>query len=135
MRDAITMGLAQCLALIPGVSRSGASASAGLFVGLDREAAFRLSFLLAIPAVFGAGLFSLPDAFHPSGVGLAASGPQLLVSVAIAFVVGYAAIAWLLKFVSHHSLNWFGVYRVALGVVLLILLGTGVVASGPLPAA
>jgi undecaprenyl-diphosphatase len=57
------------------------------------------------------------------------------VSVAIAFVVGYAAIAWLLKFVSHHSLNWFGVYRVVLGVVLLILLGTGVVASGPLPAA
>lgn len=135
MRDAITMGLAQCLALIPGVSRSGASASAGLFVGLDREAAFRLSFLLAIPAVFGAGLFSLPDAFHPSGQGLAASGPQLLVSVAIAFIVGYAAIAWLLKFVSHHSLNWFGLYRVALGVVLLILLGTGVIASGPLPAA
>ncbi|MFT4199649.1 undecaprenyl-diphosphate phosphatase [Gordonia sp. (in: high G+C Gram-positive bacteria)] len=130
MRDAVVVGLAQCLALIPGVSRSGSSASAGLLIGFDREAAFRLSFLLAIPAVFASGLFSLPDAFHPDGVGLAASGPQLLVSVVIAFVVGYAAIAWLLKFVADHSLNWFGVYRVALGLLLLVLLGTGVITSG-----
>lgn len=70
MRDAVVMGLAQCLALIPGVSRSGASASAGLFVGLTRESAFRLSFLLAIPAVTASGLFSLPDAFEPAGKGL-----------------------------------------------------------------
>ena len=78
---------------------------------------------------------SLPDAFHPSRVGLATSGPQLLVSVAIAFVVGYAAIAWLLKFVSTIRSTGSACIRVALGVVLLILLGTGVVASGPLPAA
>lgn len=127
MRDAVIVGLAQCLALIPGVSRSGASASAGLFLGFDREAAFRLSFLLAIPAVVASGLFSLPDAFHPSGEGLSASGPQLLASVVIAFVVGYIAIKWLLRFVSHHSLNWFGVYRVALGLLLLVLLATGIV--------
>ncbi|WP_290706196.1 MULTISPECIES: undecaprenyl-diphosphate phosphatase [Gordonia] len=129
MRDAVVMGLAQCLALIPGVSRSGASASAGLFVGLTRESAFRLSFLLAIPAVTASGLFSLPDAFEPAGKGLAASGPQLIVSVAIAFVVGYAAIAWLLKFVAHHSMNWFGAYRVALGLLLIALLATGTIAA------
>ncbi len=129
MRDAIVMGLAQCLALIPGVSRSGASASAGLFVGLQREAAFRLSFLLAIPAVTASGLFSLPDAFDPAGKGLSASGPQLMVSVGIAFVVGYAAIAWLLKFVSHHSMNWFGAYRVVLGLLLIGLLATGTIAA------
>ncbi|GAB09362.1 undecaprenyl-diphosphatase [Gordonia araii NBRC 100433] len=129
MRDAIVMGLAQCLALIPGVSRSGASASAGLFVGLEREAAFRLSFLLAIPAVTASGLFSLPDAFEPAGKGLAASGPQLIVAVIIAFVVGYAAIAWLLKFVSQHSMNWFGAYRVALGLFIIGLLASGTIAA------
>ncbi|WP_161927720.1 undecaprenyl-diphosphate phosphatase [Gordonia crocea] len=129
MRDAVAMGLAQCLALIPGVSRSGASASAGLFAGLDRESAFRLSFLLAIPAVFGAGLFSLPDAFEPSVEGLSASGWQLLASVVIAFVVGYAAIKWLLRFVAHHSMNWFGAYRVALGLVLIALLATNTIAA------
>ena len=77
-RDSVTVGLAQCLALVPGVSRSGATISAGLFLGLDRETAARFGFLLAIPAVFASGLFSLPDAFHPVGEGMSASGPQLL---------------------------------------------------------
>ncbi|MFW0785697.1 undecaprenyl-diphosphate phosphatase [Gordonia sp. CPCC 206044] len=127
LRDGVIMGLAQCLALVPGVSRSGATASAGLFLGLEREAAFRFSFLLAIPAVTASGLFSLPDAFDPSGEGMEATGPQLLVATAIAFVIGYASIAWLLRFVSAHSMNWFGGYRVILGVTLIILLSTGVI--------
>ncbi|MFC0315540.1 undecaprenyl-diphosphate phosphatase [Gordonia phosphorivorans] len=127
--DAIVMGLAQCLALIPGVSRSGATASAGLFLGLNREAAFRFSFLIAIPAVLGSGLYSLKDAFEPADAGLQASGSQIVVATVIAFVIGYAAIAWLLKFVSNHSMNWFAAYRVILGSTILVLLATGVVAA------
>lgn len=129
LRDGLVMGAAQCLALVPGVSRSGATVSAGLFLGLEREAAFRFSFLLAIPAVTASGLFSLPDAFHPSGDGMEATGPQLLVATLIAFVIGYAAIAWLLRFVSNHSMNWFGAYRVILGLVLIGLLSTGVISA------
>ncbi|ADG78744.1 Undecaprenyl-diphosphatase OS=Tsukamurella paurometabola (strain ATCC 8368 / DSM / CCUG 35730/ CIP 100753 / JCM 10117 / KCTC 9821 / NBRC 16120 / NCIMB 702349 / NCTC 13040) OX=521096 GN=uppP PE=3 SV=1 [Tsukamurella paurometabola] len=128
-RDGIIMGLAQCLALIPGVSRSGATSSAGLFLGLSREAAVRLSFLLAIPAVTASGLFSLPDAFEKGGPGLHASGPQLLVATVIAFVVGYAAIAWLLDFVAKHSLNWFVGYRIIVGVTVLGLLQAGVISA------
>ena len=128
-RDGIVMGLAQCLALIPGVSRSGATTSAGLFLGLEREAAVRFSFLLAIPAVTASGLFSLPDAFEPVGTGLAASGPQLLVATVVAFGLGYASIAWLLKFVANHSLYWFVGYRIVLGVVVLGLLAGGVVSA------
>lgn len=128
-RDSIVVGLAQCLALVPGVSRSGATISAGLFLGLDRELAARFGFLLAIPAVFASGLFSLPDAFHPVGEGMSASGPQLLVATVIAFVVGFAAIAWFLRFLVSHSMYWFVGYRVVLGVVVLTLLGTGVMAA------
>ncbi len=128
-RDSIIVGVAQCLALVPGVSRSGATISAGLFLGLDRELAARFGFLLAIPAVFASGLFSLPDAFHPVGEGMSASGPQLLVATLIAFVVGFAAVAWFLRFLVRHSMYWFVGYRVLLGTVVLILLGTGVVAA------
>lgn len=128
MKDAIIMGLAQCLALIPGVSRSGGTVSAGLFVGLDREVATRFSFLLAIPAVLGSGLFSLPDAFAPDA-GQAASGMQLLVGTGIAFVLGYASIAWLLKFVGNHSFSWFAVYRIPVGLLVMGLLATGVLAG------
>jgi undecaprenyl-diphosphatase len=128
-RDAVLIGAAQCLALVPGVSRSGATISAGLFLGQQREAAARFGFLLAIPAVLASGLFSLPDAFHPGGLGLSATGPQLIVSVVIAFLIGYAAVSWFLKFLVRHGMYWFVGYRVILGVVLLILLGTGVVAA------
>ena len=128
-RDSVVIGVSQCLALIPGVSRSGATISAGLFLGQQREAAARFGFLLAIPAVLASGLFSLPDAFHPSGTGLSATGPQLIVSIVIAFVIGYAAVSWFLKFLVRHGMYWFVGYRVILGVVLLILLGTGVVAA------
>lgn len=125
MKDAIIMGLCQCLALIPGVSRSGGTISGGLFLGLDREVATRFSFLLAIPAVLASGLFSLPDAFDPAA-GQAASGMQLLVGTAVAFVVGYASIAWLLKFVTNHSFEWFAAYRIPVGIFVMILLAIGV---------
>jgi undecaprenyl-diphosphatase len=128
-KDSIVIGVSQCLALIPGVSRSGATISAGLFMGQEREAAARFGFLLAIPAVFASGLYSLPDAFHPDGRGMSASGPQLAVSIAIAFVVGLAAVSWFLKFLVRHGMYWFVGYRVILGVTLLVLLGTGVVAA------
>lgn len=128
MRDAIIMGFAQCLALIPGVSRSGGTISAGLFVALNREVAARFSFLLAIPAVFGAGIFSLKDAFEPQ-VGQAASGSQLLVGSAIAFVVGYASIAWLLKFVASNSFAWFAAYRIPVGLAVMGLLATGMISA------
>ncbi|RWA23778.1 UDP pyrophosphate phosphatase [Mycolicibacterium elephantis DSM 44368] len=128
-KDGIIVGLAQCLALLPGVSRSGATISAGLFLGQNRELAARFGFLLAIPAVFASGLFSLPDAFKPVGTGMSASGPQLLVATLIAFVVGFAAVAWFLRFLVRHSMYWFVGYRIALGTVVLILLGTGVMAA------
>lgn len=125
MRDAVIMGLAQCLALIPGVSRSGGTISAGLFTGLNREVAARFSFLLAIPAVLASGLFSLPDAFAPQA-GQAASGAQLLVGTLIAFALGYASIAWLLKFVANHSFSWFAAYRIPAGLAVMGLLAAGV---------
>jgi undecaprenyl-diphosphatase len=128
-RDAVVVGVAQTLALVPGVSRSGATISAGLFLGLDRELAARFGFLLAIPAVFASGLFSLPDAFHPVLEGMSATGPQLLVATVIAFVVGLAAVAWLLRFLVRHSMYWFVGYRVAAGATVLILLATGVVSA------
>lgn len=129
LRDGLVMGSAQCLALVPGVSRSGATSSAGLFLGLERAAAVRFSFLLAIPAVTASGLFSLPDAFAPAGAGLHASGAQIAVATVIAFVLGYASIAWLLSFVAKHSLNWFVGYRVLLGLGVMALLATGTISA------
>lgn len=127
-RDAIVVGFAQTLALVPGVSRSGATISAGLFLGLERELAARFGFLLAIPAVFASGLFSLPDAFQPVREGMSATGPQLLVATVIAFVIGLAAVAWFLRFLVAHSMYWFVGYRVAVGIGVMILLASGVVA-------
>jgi len=131
LRDGIVMGSAQALALIPGVSRSGGTITAGLFLGLTREAAARYSFLLAIPAVLASGLFSLPDAFAPAEPGLLqASGAQLLVATLVAFVVGYASIAWLLRYVVNHTIYLFVYYRIALGILVLVLLTTtGLAAS------
>jgi undecaprenyl-diphosphatase len=119
--DSVTIGLAQALALVPGVSRSGATISVGLFRGLDRVTATKLSFFMSIPALIAAGLFQLKDAFSGDmGVGVA------LVGVVVAFLVAYGSIAWLLRFVAHHSIAWFVPYRVALGLLLLALLGSGV---------
>ncbi len=127
--DSLVIGTSQALALIPGVSRSGVTISAGLFMGQKRESAARFGFLLAIPAVLASGLYSLPDAFHPEGTGQSATGPQLLVGTVIAFVVGYAAIAWFLKFLVNHSMYWFVGYRVVVGVAVLIALATGTVSA------
>jgi undecaprenyl-diphosphatase len=126
MRHAVLLGLAQAAALVPGVSRSGATISMGLFLGYEREAATRYAFLLAIPAVVGAGLFELPEIPH----GAEAYGvvPTIIATLA-AFVVGYAAIAWLLRYVSTHSYAPFVIYRIALGGLTLALLGAGVITA------
>jgi undecaprenyl-diphosphatase len=120
VRDGLTIGLVQCFSLIPGVSRSGATISAGLINGLDRVTATRLSFFMAIPALTAAGLYELKD-IKTSVVGLG----QMAVGVVVAFVVAYATIAWLLRFVAHHPITTFVWYRVALGLVLFVVLGAG----------
>jgi undecaprenyl-diphosphatase len=125
-RHAILMGLAQACALVPGVSRSGATLSMGRFLGYDREAATRYAFLLAIPAVIGAGLFQLKDV--PGSDNPYGWGPTIVATV-VSFVVGYAAIAWLLRYVSTNSYTPFVVYRVALGGLTLVLVATGVLAA------
>ncbi|TDW22146.1 undecaprenyl-diphosphate phosphatase [Kribbella kalugense] len=122
--DALVMGLVQCLALIPGISRSGATISAGLFRGLDRVAATRISFLLGIPALVGAGVYELKDALH----GTVGAVP-LLVGTVVSFVVAYASIAWLLRFVAKHTIEVFAFYRVLLGIVLVILLATSTITA------
>ena len=111
--DGLVIGLVQCIALVPGVSRSGATISAGLLRGIDRVTATRLSFFLAIPALTAAGATELPSALD--GVAL---GP-VVVGTLVSFVVAYASIAWLLRLVASRSIEFFVPYRVALGVVLL----------------
>lgn len=122
-RDGVTIGLAQSFALVPGVSRSGATISAGLFLGYTREAAARFSFLLSIPAVVLSGVFSLKDLGEGPDVGLAPT----LVATVVSFVVGYAAIAWLLRYLVGHTTVIFVAYRVALGLLLIVLLGANVI--------
>jgi undecaprenyl-diphosphatase len=121
LTDAIAIGVAQAVALIPGISRSGATISAGLFRGLDRVTATKLSFFMSIPALFAAGLYELKDAFSGD-----ISVGEAVVGVVVAFLVAYASIAWLLRFVAHHTVAWFVPYRVGLGVLLLVLLSAGV---------
>ena len=121
----VLYGLAQSLALIPGVSRSGATIAMGRFLGYSREAALRYSFLLALPAVFGSGLYELKGALGETTT-QAFSIPQTLVATSVAFIIGYAVIAWLLKYVTTKSFKPFIIYRLALGSLLLILLATGV---------
>lgn len=122
--DAIVMGVVQCLALIPGVSRSGATISAGLFCGLERVAATRIAFLLGIPALVGAGIYELKDALN-GDVGVV----PLIVGTVVSFVVAYASVAWLLRFVAKHSIEVFAFYRVLLGLVLIILLATSTITA------
>lgn len=125
----VALGFAQALALVPGVSRSGGTISAGLFLGLTRPAAVRYSFLLAIPAVVAAGLFQIPDVFAVGGPGLQPSVAQMVVATLVAAAVGYAAIAWLLRYVERHSVYLFVWYRLALGFVVLALLATGTISA------
>ncbi|MEU4567836.1 undecaprenyl-diphosphate phosphatase [Micromonospora sp. NPDC023956] len=130
MSDGVVMGFAQAMALIPGVSRSGGTLTAGLFLNLTREAAARYSFLLAIPAVVMSGVFSLGDVFEPASPGTSVpSVAQMVVATLIAFAIGYAAIAWLLRYVAHHTLYVFVLYRVALGTLVLALLMTGTISA------
>ncbi|NHC23215.1 undecaprenyl-diphosphate phosphatase [Nocardioides sp. IC4_145] len=126
LRDAVLMGLAQACALVPGVSRSGATISMGRILGYEREAATRYAFLLAIPAVVGAGLFELREI--PHGDNAYGWGPTITATI-VSFVVGYAAIAWLLRYVSTRSYAPFVLYRVGLGALVLVLVGTGVLAA------
>ena len=124
--DGVAVGFAQALALIPGVSRSGATITAGLFRGLERPAAARFSFLLSVPAVVLSGLLELGSILsgeEGEGTGLG----ELLIATVLAFVVGYASIAFLLRFLATHSTKVFVAYRVALGTVVLALAGTGVI--------
>jgi undecaprenyl-diphosphatase len=124
LSDAVIVGIVQCVSLVPGVSRSGATISAGLFRGLDRVAATRLSFFLSIPALLAAGIFELKDALG-GDIGLG----QTLVGTVVSFVVAYASVAWLLRFVAHHPITWFVPYRVALGGLLIVLLASGAITA------
>ncbi|HJC70156.1 undecaprenyl-diphosphate phosphatase [Brachybacterium sp. EE-P12] len=136
VRDGILFGLAQALALIPGVSRSGGTITAGLLMGYTRKAAARYAFLLAIPAVFASGLYKaakeVPVLFTAEGraVAAAAGEPSLLaiaVSTAVAFVVGFAVIVWFMRIIENHSYLMFVVYRVVAGLLLLAMLWFGAV--------
>jgi undecaprenyl-diphosphatase len=122
-RDGIVIGFAQACALVPGVSRSGATITAGLFLGFDRESAARYSFLLSVPAVVLSGVFELRDIGGEEGAGVV---PTLIATV-LAFVVGYASIAFLLSWLTRHSTAIFVAYRVALGTLVLVLTGAGVI--------
>jgi undecaprenyl-diphosphatase len=127
----IGYGFAQALALIPGVSRSGGTITAGRLLGYKREEATEYAFLLAVPAVFASGLYKLTDI---GGSDAPAWGPTIIGTV-VAFLVGYAVIAWLMKYISTHSYLPFVLYRIALGVLLFVLIGVGALApdAGPAP--
>ncbi|MFD7101994.1 undecaprenyl-diphosphate phosphatase [Streptomyces celluloflavus] len=124
IKDGLLYGICQAMALIPGVSRSGATISGGLLMGYTRESAARYSFLLAIPAVVASGAYELKDA----GQGHVAWGPTIF-ATAIAFIVGYAVIAWFMKFISHKSFMPFVIYRILLGIALFALVGAGVLSA------
>ena len=122
-KDGIVIGLAQAAALIPGVSRSGATLSAGLFLGLERAAAARYSFLLSVPAVVLSGVYELKDIGGDSHATVGAT----VVATVVAFVVGYAAIAFLLRYLATHTVYLFVVYRIVLGVVVIALASSGTI--------
>ncbi len=120
LADVLIIGAAQCLALIPGVSRSGATISVGLLRDLDRVSATRLSFFLSIPALTAAGAYELKDALDGS-----IGAVPLVIGTIVSFGVAYASVAWLLRFVAHHTLAAFVWYRVALGGILIVALSAG----------
>ncbi|WAU81040.1 undecaprenyl-diphosphate phosphatase [Streptomyces sp. Qhu-G9] len=122
VKDGLIYGVCQAMALVPGVSRSGATISGGLLMGYTREAAARYSFLLAIPAVLASGAFELKDA---SESGHVSWGPTVFATI-IAFLVGYAVIAWFMKFITTKSFMPFVYYRILLGILIIVLVSTGV---------
>lgn len=125
-RDTLIIGIVQCLALIPGISRSGATMSAGLLRGIDRVAVTRLSFFLSIPALTGAGILQTVDEFEniSTGVGW---GPTIVATL-VSFVVAFFAVSWLLRYIARHTYSIFIIYRVGLGVLVLALVGSGALA-------
>lgn len=136
LRDGILFGLAQALALIPGVSRSGGTITAGLLMGYTRQAAARYAFLLAVPAVFASGLYKaakeVPVLLTADGRAAAAAAGEpslvaIVVATVVAFAVGYAVIVWFMRLIENRSYLIFVVYRIIAGLVLLALLGTGLV--------
>ena len=123
--DSFAVGSAQVLALVPGISRSGATISMGLFRGFDRASAARFSFLLSVPAIALSGLFELRKVADPGGPSAAVTA----IATIVAFVSGYAAIAWLLRLLAHRSLTVFVIYRLALSALILVLLVAGVISA------
>jgi undecaprenyl-diphosphatase len=126
-RDAIVVGFAQALALVPGVSRSGATITAGLFLGMDRVSAARFSFLLSIPAVVLSGLYELKDVVDGTAEGAVGLGPTTVATI-FAFISGYVSIAFLLRFLTTHTTAVFVAYRVILGAAVLVLAAAGTIA-------
>lgn len=124
-KDTLFIGAAQCIALIPGVSRSGATMSAGLFRGFDRVTVTKLSFFLAIPALLAAGV--LQTVTEAENISAGVGWLPTIVATIVSFGVAYLSIAWLLKYIARHSFSVFIIYRVALGLLLAVLLSTGVI--------
>jgi len=126
-KDTLVIGVAQCVALIPGVSRSGATMSAGLLRDLDRVTVTRLSFFLSIPALLGATVLQVFQEYHKISAGV--GWLNTLVATVVSFAVAYVAVAWLLRYIAGHTYRVFIAYRLVLGAVLMVLLATGVVAA------
>ena len=126
-KDTLAIGMGQCLSLIPGVSRSGATISVGLFRGFDRVSVTKLSFFLGIPALMAAGLLEVVTKYkHISG---GVGWTSTIIATAVSFVVGYMAVSWLLKFIQSNNFRSFIIYRFVLGLVIIGLLGAGIVAA------
>jgi undecaprenyl-diphosphatase len=127
LKDTLVVGVVQCLALIPGVSRSGATMSAGLLRGLDRVSVTRLSFFLSVPVLVAAGALQIVTKAGDisDGVGW---GPTIL-ATAVSFVVAYFAVAWLLRYIARHDYTLFIRYRIVLGTLILVLVGTGALSA------
>ena len=124
-RDTLVIGLGQCLSLIPGVSRSGATISVGLLRGFDRVTVTKLSFFLGIPALVAAGLLEVITKYkHISG---GVGWTSTIIATVVSFGVGYVAVAWLLKFIQNNNFRSFIIYRFALGLILVVLLGAGII--------
>ena len=126
-RDTLAVGIAQCLALIPGVSRSGATMSAGLLRNFDRVAVTKLSFFLSIPALSAAGILQIIS--KHSVIGASVGWTATIIATLISFIVAYISVAWLLKFVAKHDYSVFIWYRVIVGVLLLIALATNFISA------
>jgi undecaprenyl-diphosphatase len=130
VKSSLWFGLAQCFALVPGVSRSGSTIAAGRFLGFDRESAAKFSFYLAIPSVFGAGLFELKDVLEDFNTAAASGWPgwtATIVATVVSFVVGYVVIAAFMKMISKISFKPFAYYRVIVGIITFILLACCVI--------